>query len=325
MPHYTKGDGRMRKKRLFKSSHHMAHWLTRIKKDHEGWNTHFVGPSKNWLAGKSVPPQKLRRSAIKSISRLHPHELAGKVLHEDDMVGGGITEALYTLGNLAANTTGLNFLKEKIFGKADRKEVPNELQYFAKALNETYSKMEDRPDKVGDLKRLSQLDTDRYSVWLQPNNQLLVTIHGTRMEAGDLLQDFSILAGNPNSFSSEVNKLFKTLDKANLTYDVAAHSLATDFVINGLQSDEHVDGVYLFSPASSALQDTDLLKERANNPDYTYFINPSDTISHPLWQEQTDETMEKHTYVGDYKWNPLTAHGLEQWFKDIPEDEGVTK
>lgn len=98
---------------------------------------------------------------------------------------------------------------------------------------------------------------------------------------------------------------------ADLTYDVAAHSLGTDFVINGLQSDEHVDGVYLFSPASSALQHTELLNERANDEKYTYFINPSDTISHPLWQEQTDETMEKSTYVGDYAWNPLTAHGLE--------------
>ena len=180
--------------------------------------------------------------------------------------------------------------------------------------------MKDRPAKVGDLTRISQLDTDRYSVWKQPNNQLLVTIHGTRMEAGDLLQDFSILAGNPNSFSSEVNHLFETLDKAGVTYDVAAHSLGTDFVMNGLKSDEHVDGIYLFSPASSAFQDTELLKERANNPDYTYFINPSDTISHPLWQEQTDETMHKQTYVADYKWNPLSAHGLEQYYPDIPDE-----
>ena len=325
MPNYLRGKkGKLQRNPSFANHENMAHALCRISKSHPEWQKHFVGTAQKWLDGKSTPPTKITKKSLRAITTRHPYQLAGDVLLDlhhtkGELRGGGIVEALHTIGSSVANITGVSKLKEILFGKADNKELSNEQKYFAKALDSTYKDIEERPLKVGPLNRLPQFDNKRYSVWQEPNGQLLVTIHGTKMNVGDLWDDAKILSGSSTISDDSVKHLFQSLDKLNLTYDVAGHSLSTEFIVNGLEKDEHVDKIMLFNPASSPFQNTDDLKEKANNDKYTYFINPSDVVSHGLYQQMSNETIKNNSYIGDYRWNPLNAHSLEQWYGDIDD------
>ena len=113
------------------------------------------------------------------------------------------------------------------------------------------------------------------------------------MNLGDLKDDAEILLGKTNVQDKAVNDLFKLLDEHNVHFDVAGHSLGTEFIMNGLQKDEYVDKIMLFNPASSGLQDSKLLNERANNPKYSYFINGSDVVSHGIYQQMSNEKIKE--------------------------------
>ena len=281
MPNYVIGEGSFQKRPPFKNAHHMSKFLTRTSKNDNYWQKGFVNTAEKYLSGELVPNVKLRRDALKRITKRHPYQLGGDVLldfmhqgeEEGSYKGSGIPEAINTIAHTALNLTGLPKLKEVLFGEADHKQITDEQRLFAKALQDTYKPINERKENIGKLKRLSQFDNDRYSVYDEGNGQLLVTIHGTKMNLSDLKDDAEILLGKTNVQDKAVTSLFKVLDEHNISFDVAGHSLGTEFIMNGLQKDEHVDKIMLFNPASSGLQDSKLLNERANNPKYSYFIN----------------------------------------------------
>ena len=330
MPKYVRGNGKFRRKKLFQDNH-MCDALCRISKSDPAWKEHFVSKAQRWLDGVEVPPAKLKRSALRAIVRREPYQLAGDILltrqrkrDTDEIEGGGIPEAIHTLASTIGNLVGIPKIKELLFGKAKHKEIPDELKLVASALDKTYFEIDKRPDTVGSLTRMKELDTDRYSVWMQPNNQLLVTVHGTKMDSvGDLFSDARILAGDTNvgKGNSDLRNLFQQLDDLNLDFDVAAHSLGTELTINSLKEEDNVDNIYLFNPSSSPFQNSDILKQRANDEKYTYFINPSDVVSHGLYQQMSDDSISRN-YMGSYNWNLATAHSLGQW---LPDDDASDK
>ena len=108
-----------------------------------------------------------------------------------------------------------------------------------------------------------------------------------------------------------------TFEKENITFDIAGHSLATTFIQN--LDLTNADSIYLFNPASSPFQSNDVLSERANDPRYQYFINPSDLVSDALFENMNEESI-NNAYVSDFKFSPLTAHGLTQWY---PDEENI--
>ena len=334
MPNYVIGEGNFQKTPPFKNVHQMSKFLTRTSKHDNYWQKGFVNTAEQYLSGEIIPNVELRRDALKRITQRHPYQLGGDILldfmHQGEekgsYKGSGIAEALNTITHSVLNLTGLPKLKEILFGEAEHKQITGEQQLFAKALMDTYKPMNERKKNIGKLQRLSQFDNPRYSVFDEGNGQLLVTIHGTKMNLSDLKDDAEILLGKTNVKDESVTDLFRILDKHDIHYDVAGHSLGTEFIINGLEKDDNVDKIMLFNPASSGLQDSKVLNERANNPKFEYFINPSDTISHGIYQQMTNEKV-KDSVISDYKWSPVNAHSMSQWVEDtdISSDIGSRK
>ena len=195
----------------------------------------------------------------------------------------------------------------------EHKTISDEKQKFAAALAATYYEKGKRPDNVYGLERLPQYDSERYSVWKQPNGQYLITIHGSKLDWHSISSDVGI-AGGLEKENAAVQELFNKFDEDNITYDVAAHSLSTQYVVNAKHS--KLDTASLFNPASSPFQDKEYLKESANDARYDYYINPSDVVSEGLWHQMGEEAVDR-THIGHYKWSPFAAHSVSQWYPDL--------
>ena len=322
MPRYVKG----RNKKLqrcsgFENAHHMSKWLTRTNRNDTIWKTHFSEKAKTYKNHNKRP--FLHARSLRAVAQKTPVKLAGDVLRElrqarkGKAVGGGISETIHWFAAEAANVMGINSFKEYVGLGYQHREIPDEAQRFAFAVQETYKDKDKRAHKIHGLQRVPKYDNDRYSVWKQPNGQLLVTIHGTKMGARDLFSDSKIAMGRTVS-DAAVEKLFQEFDATGVEYDVAAHSLSTQFVVNA--EHKRADKIYLFNAASSPLQSSEYLNKSANDEQYTYFINPSDGVSEALWQKMDEDTVNR-SYVSPYMWSPAAAHSLGQWHPDYKESE----
>jgi len=299
MPKYTRGNGKFVKRDLFENVSHLQHWLYKTDSSHPIWKAHFA------------PTYKA-----------HPHSIARAVLSElrrknrGKTVGGGITETLHFIATEAADALGWEQLKEFIGTAPEHRELPNEDRIFATAVEETYKPIEERRSQIEDLTRLPRYDTDRYSVWQQTNGQLLVSVHGTKMNSSDLTDDLAIVGGG-KPMSTELNQLFSELDADGINYDVAAHSLGTQFVVNSTH--ENLDKAYLFNPASAPTQDGEFLESQINNPQYQFYINPSDVVSKALYNKMDDNALQSN-FISEPNYSPLAAHSMDQWTLDETEE-----
>lgn len=294
----------------------MIHFLSRTHEDHPVWKKHFKKKATTYSG------EGLKKTALRAIATKTPHSLAKDVFSEIRQksqgkdVGGGIGEAINFFAGAASTALGFQEFKEFIGAGPDHRELPNEDKLFAKALSQVYKPVDERTPNVGSLERLTEYDTDRYSVYKEPNGQFLVAIHGTDFsDMGDVAEDLKIVVGAKVTDDS-VQSLFDRLDDAGQSYDVVAHSLATQYVVNGTH--ENADRILLFNPASSPLQDGSYLEETANDPAYTYFVNPSDVVSKALWQKMSDETVAR-SYVANPKYSPVAAHSVSQWYEGFDE------
>ena len=330
MPSYLKGDGQFTRKRKwdgFHDVHHLTGFLFRTKPSHKYWRQYFQEPAKQY--NKTRPflhPRSLRAIATKP-----PVKLAGDVLSEmkqykkGDAVGGGLGETLFWLADQASNAIGLKQFREWVGAGYEHRTIPREQQIFAKCISASYREVGKRPAEVDGLVRLPEYDTSRYSVWRQPNGQLLVSIRGTQFDGWDLSTDAVIALGGPVQSLGEggVQELFTKLDSEGIHYDVASHSLGTQFVQNGTH--KNADSIYLYSPASSPLMDVDYLKQQANDERYTYFLNESDGVSEAYWHQMSDDYVNSNVYVAPYAYSPIQAHGVSQYYPDLEplgENEG---
>ena len=318
MPYYTSGSGKFQKKRTWKftNSSHMAKCLTRINHNDKRWVKHFKEKAETAAGGKHF----FHKRSIRAVITKTPTQLAGDVLSElkqhrkGKKIGGGITELVHWLGAEAVQLTGFNSFREWAGRGYEHREIPLEAQTFAKAVSSTYFKVDKRPDTVGDLKRLPEYDTDRMSVWLEPNGQYLVTLRGSKAEWGDFRSDLAIAAIGKKQEHSELQDLLDKFDSEGKTYDLAGHSLSTQYIIHSQH--QNSDKIYLFNSASSPAMSGDYLDEIANDPSYTHFVNPSDAVSEAIWQKMSDETVE-NSYVAPYTYSPFAAHSITNWYKDL--------
>ena len=331
MPHYIRGEGLFERpvavpKPIFKDARHMVHYLSRVDEDNEIWKNHFLPLVRGWKDERIAPPMKFQTRALNKILTKHPFHLVKDVLSQarhktrGAQHGGGIGEAIMFGLTEVANVLGINKLREAVGLGYTHKEVPVDKQDAARAVKATYYSLKERPLEVGNLKRLPEYDNSRFSVWQEPGGQLLLTIHGTKLDAGDIFKDAGIASGFAKPTDAAVNKIIDTLVATGLPFDIAAHSLGTQFVVNHLTGEEkNISEVLLFNPASSALQSTSYLNEEANNQSYTMFVNPGDLVSNGLWQQMSDETI-KHSYIAPYYYSPLASHSIGQWYHgDEPE------
>ena len=330
MPRYVAGRGNLQRKQTwsgFQDHKHLVQWLTKQHPHDELYDTHIRKKAQEWLDERSTPPVRLSKRALRKIATSHPLHLAADVMtearqhHKGEDIGGGIIEGLHTLGSAVWNGIGGPKIMEWLGHKPyEERRIPQEAQIFARATEVTYDPIDERPDTVYGLVRMKEYDNDRFSVWKEPNGSVLVTLHGTKMNMHDLGQDLAILGGKTNIRSPDVEAVIERLASEGFEIDIAAHSLATQYISNLPEStQEHIDEIYMFNPASSPFMDTDYLNRIANNDNFTYFINQSDLVSNGIWQKMNKETVDR-SYIGAYKWSPLAAHSISQWSQGLSDD-----
>ena len=62
------------------------------------------------------------------------------------------------------------------------------------------------------------------------------------------------------------------------------------------------------------------LQKIANDPKYTYFVNPSDIVSQALFQNMNNETI-TNNYIAPYMYSELASHSLSQWYAGMDLEE----
>ena len=329
MGRYLKGEGKLEQKEWsgFKSAGHMIHFLSKARKDDPRWDA-LVRSAKDILDGRKAPKYTCKHNDLRKIIHYPPHTLAVVAMHDlrravaGKKKGAGISESISAVVSQAAHLIGVNKVKEWIGIGPKHRPMTEKQVDVARALQQSYKPVSDRLSSVGDLQRLPEYDTDLIAVWRENDGQMLVTVHGTKLSASDILDDAKITAGKQVR-STELETLMQTLDNQGNRYDIAGHSLATQFIQNAVR-DGHAtgsDSIYLFNPASSPMQDQSYLEQNANDPRYTYFINEGDAVSRGLYQHMNQDTMDNRVHLGPGRWDPLSAHYMSQWSEGAEEKD----
>ena len=318
------------KKWSFESPGHMVQCIARSHKDDPHW-TSMVRAAQDFLDERKVPKNRVRRNDLMKIIHhsSEPHKLVAPLMHDlrraarGKKRGAGIFDAFWAIAAEARHLLGIDAFIDSIGLGYKHIPLSEKEEVVAAALQQAYKSIEERKDRVGDLKRLPGYDTDQIAVWEQPDGQLLVTVRGTKMNASDLGNDAQIMGGGEVR-STELQTLLQDLNSRDAVYDIAGHSLATQFIQNAVRDGDatNADEILLFNPASSPFQKSSYLTEEANDPRYTWFINQGDVVSRGLYQKMNSETLgSDRIHLGSYRWDPLHAHFLDQWVPEQAEEE----
>ena len=328
MGRYLRGEGKLQQKEWkgFNSHSHLVHFLTKTRRDDHRWHSVAINTARDFLEERKVPQYIIKRNDLRKIRDHTPHVLAGELMHElrrgqrDGKVGGGLAEAFTSVFSEAKHLLGIDALQNWVGLGPTSAEMTDKDRNVAAAVQQSYRNIEDRRGAVGHFTRLPEYDTDRIAVWRQPGGQMLVTVHGTTLNWDDIKDDAEILAG-AEVRSSELTTLLNEFHDNGIRYDVAGHSLATQFITNAVRDGqaENADGIYLFNPASSPFQNTSYLHENANDPRFTYYMNQGDMVSNGLYQQLSDEST-KNVRLGPYRWDPISSHMIGQWVSQADVD-----
>jgi hypothetical protein len=234
--------------------------------------------------------------------------------------GGGIASGVAVIYDQISHLLGFDKIKDAVFGVDKTKPQSIESQFAAYLVDQTYNDIDKRPTKVlNRFVRVPEYDTDHVSVWLDNDTgEYTVTVRGTRAQTSDILEDIGVLVGNTNPNSMELDAVLDKFEANNphVKYDIACHSLGASFV-NKEQAEHggNWDNVFLFNPASSAMQSDQFETEMANNQQYEYFVNHGDPISANLVHHMSHDTVQ-NTVFGDYQYSPIGSHSITQWFPE---------
>ena len=277
-----------------------------------------------YATNKQTPSRRLKLSHVNEVATSDPRDLAKHVVDElnshndperESLLGGGISDVIHTIGHTVAHGLGIDRLSDFIFGGPVQKERSHESEVAAFLVKQTYMDMKDRPViGVDGYQRLAKYDSDFYSVWQKPDGELLVTIRGTK-DKQDVFADVKLLVGTKGGKLESLDPLLDRIERdfPGVKYSAAAHSLGTSYLLK--EFPEHRDNmneVYLYNVASSPAQSKAQLQNIANQ-NAQYYVNASDLVSAGAYQNMSRETLD-NVYLGDYKYSPLAAHSLTQWY-----------
>ena len=291
----------------FHSFDEMTHFVT--KASDEDWNE-FQKIAHSYLRGTRVPKRRLKKKALHKIITSKAHHILPELHHElqrhydQEDVGGGIVETIDTIGMETGHLLGLDWLAQQL-GITPQTNVPQTVhsELMAYLVDQTYTSLEDRPKKTVGYTRLEKYDNEHFGVYQNDKSgELMCVVRGTKLEGSDLVADAKILLG----FQPESKDLGTMLDQLEkdfpgVQYSIGGHSLGTMYIFS--EFEEHRDNmsdIYFFNPASSPLQDKDMLSQYANDPDVQYFINQGDVVSHGLYQQMDDSTFDGQVSLGTY-------------------------
>lgn len=320
MPRYISKKGELQAPQGFESIAHMTQFLARVP---EGQWKAFQDTAQNYLSGKTLPPKPLQKHALRLITQHKARKFIHNVewgRHKKTKRGAGIVEAVNTLAHGASNLLGIKKLKDLIGWGPKRKKLTEEERNVARALQQSYKPVKDRKDRVGDMVRVPEFGSERIAVYKE-DDEYFIAVHGTKLNAHDLLQDIGIAGGRETTTNEELEDLLDKFDALGYKYNIAGHSLGTEYVYNGLKEHgDNVEDIYLFSPASSPFQSVSSLKEEANDPRLHFFLNEGDMVASALYQQMNEETVNERLHVAPFMWSPLSAHGLTQWLGEESEE-----
>jgi hypothetical protein len=274
------------------------------------------------------PSNKILPSTFETISELtHPSELAALIhmersAHDDHSKeyheGGGLFDATTSIFKSLWNTVGLGPEFDRWFSHFDYESQENKIddERYAKIIQESYKEKGDRDDSLGDWKRDKEMGTDEFSVWVDEDDQEVhVSLRGTKLNKSDLLADVRILATNKSGNEDNVVEFLREVEDKYSDYklDVSAHSLGGNTLINVFNGDHDLDydRVNLFNPGLSPLADLSGARETVDNDKYHFYLNSGDIASNtfgsvlPSGRENVHWSRPKHS--------PLKNHSIGQW------------
>lgn len=326
MPKYYKGTSGYLHVRNVENVEQLIHQLILL-------NDKTFEPYRNlaneYLTEKKTPTRKLKRKSVQTVANTNtPRDLVPTVVSEIQShktplqlskLTGGITETLHTITHELLHLVGADVLADSIFGISNpNRLVPLDAQFASWLVDQTYENISDRRDiTLGKFQRIPKYDTSYTSVWENTiTGELTLSIRGTKAKKRDILDDALILAGKTNVTNDDVSHVMDMLatDYPFQKYDVAAHSLGCAFIFSELdEHGNHWDQLFLNNPASSPLQNPNVVQNFANLPNATYLLNSGDIVSDGLRQQMNENTLENNVYFGDYRWSPISAHSNTAW------------
>lgn len=317
----------------YRSSHtlpvtidHISKVLAKIRP--EEWKL-VRNAAKNALLTNNLE-EKIKPSSLKLIAgtdrpaTLITHIVNEHIGHADPKsevhLGGGIHHGLKTIFSTIWNFLGGNAINRLFRKNKQQSKLTKEQHQAAMLISKTYAK--DRPESAGGWDRLTEYDSNYGSIWHNSNGEYLVSVRGTKLKFADLWKDGKLLVGSTTQRDKGLEESITKFvnDHPNVKYDISAHSLGTELVMNYLNEVgfDHVDDVFLYNPASSFAQSKEHIRQNIRNPKVNLFLNANDPVG-SYYSQMLDG--DKNVWWGEFNRNPIGAHSLSQWYD---EDESAS-
>ena len=254
---------------------------------------------------------------------LNQEQYAHNDPHSEVHKGGGIYEAASSVFNGLWNTIGLGPEFSSWFGHFDYDSPENTMSkddvLEARIVQQSYKEPAERVSEIGDWERITNLDTERFSSWLDlDDKEIHVALRGTKANFSDIWSDTQLIFTNKTSAAqNEVKNYLEAVANAFPDFKLTAsgHSLGANQLVDVLSgSDLNYEKVYLFNPGTSPLTSLTGQRGAVEDEKFHLFLNSGDILSNTfaslIPSERDNVTWSQSTH------NPLSNHGLAQWTSD---------
>jgi len=310
----------------YRSSHVLPNTLEHVlrvlmKVTPSEWK-HVQDAAQNALKGVSLD-EKIKPSSLKLISTDSKYELSQKIIqehvdhnnhHSEQHLGGGLHHGIQQIFKTIWNLLGGHSITRLFKWDKKKRDLSPIQKEAAKLLSGTYAST--RPDAVDGWTRIKDYDTEYGSFWGNDRGEYMLSIRGTRPRWKDLFKDGKILAGSESEHNETLEKSIDHFiqQHPDTKLVVSAHSLGTELAMNYFNKIgfENVKDVFLYNPASAFTQSQEHIKNNINNPKVDLFLNSNDPVG--SYYAQNLGSDESNVWWGEFIYNPVAAHGLNQWY-----------
>ena len=174
------------------------------------------------------------------------------------------------------------------------------------------------------MERQKDYDTDKFSVWLDPENNVIhVSLKGSS-SSQDIISDLHILANNRSGHETEIQEYLERIVNEfgdDYNYKASGHSLGATELINvftGERNDvlDKYSEVSVYTPGVSPIHNLDSIKDAYGDERFNFFLNSGDIVSNTAIGLIPDNPEAEIAY-GSPTHNPSSNHGLQQFIGDV--------
>jgi hypothetical protein len=263
---------------------------------------------------------------------IHAISAEHKAAQRGELVGGGLGDALNSIGNALYNVAikpfqvPWNLAANLVAPLTHGSTVSEHTQLIASAVKQSYIKDEtERADYVGDLIRDPALSTSYTDVWVNKGSKpdfVLMSVRGTQ-DAKDVGEDFKLAFSgrSDNLIGMDIGKMLKKYPDSHV--ELAGHSLGTQLIAEALIDHpdlyDQIEKINLFNPASSPLIEGAVQKMSDDSKTF-FFENQADLVGlgQMMWAEPPKNLVMKTIR----SINPAENHTIDQWLPSEAYDTG---